>query len=71
MMETILHLEDKCREIISKSLPMSVISKSRITDKVVNMKYNISNDELEKFEDINKEIDTICENILKENGVMQ
>lgn len=70
MMDAILHLEKRCRELIGKSLPMSVIQKSHISDKVVNMKYNIGNDELEKFADINWEIDKICNKILEENGVM-
>lgn len=70
MMKTILHYEDRCREIISKSLPMSVISKSKMSDKIVNMKYNIGNGEIDKFDMLNKEIDEKCDSILNENGVM-
>lgn len=71
MMKTILHLYDKSRELVLQSLPVSVVLKSSIFDKVVNMKYNISNSELEKFDDIMRETDEVLNKILIENGVAQ
>lgn len=71
MMETILHLEECCKKVIKKNIPMSSITKTGIIDKIVNIKYNIGNDELEKFDAINSEVDETCTKILEENGVMQ
>ena len=57
MMETILHLYHRAKELIAASIPISRISESGIMDKVVKIKYDIPNDKLEMFDDYNKDID--------------
>ncbi len=60
MIDTLLYLYDKCRYwVIDKSVPVSQITKSGIFDRFIKIKYDIGNDELEKFNDIVTEIDAL------------
>ena len=57
MLKVILYLYEKCRElVIEQSIPLSQIQKSGIFDRVIKMKYDIENDNLEKFDGIFEEI---------------
>ncbi|MDR1533319.1 MAG: V-type ATP synthase subunit A, partial [Clostridiales bacterium] len=51
MMEIILYLHDKCKDLLSLGIPMSVLKAEDIFDKVTGMKYQVGNDELGKLED--------------------
>ncbi len=58
MLDTILYLFEKCREfVVDQAVPVSVISQSGIFEKVIKMKYEIANDEVEKFDVLKNEID--------------
>ena len=57
MMEIILHLYNKAKELITLSIPISQISEAGLFDKLVKMKYDIPNDKPEMFEQYTKEID--------------
>lgn len=46
-------------------MPMSVLLKLDIFDKVISMKYDIGNDELDKFIDLHHEIDKFYEYIME------
>ena len=60
MLDTVLYLYDKCKMLVNeKAVPVSSIIKSGIFDKVIKIKYDIGNDELNKFDDIVKEIDDL------------
>lgn len=60
MLEIISYLYDKCKSwVIDESIPVSLITKTGIFDRLIKIKYEIANDELSKFDDIKKEIDEI------------
>lgn len=65
MMQVILHLESKARQLISASIPISKIIELGLFDKLTKMKYDVPNDDLGKFDDYIKEIDEKLEGILK------
>lgn len=68
MMEIILYLYKKCRELIDLDMPMSFLLQSDIFDKVISMKYDIANNELDKFIDLHNEIDNFYQHIMEING---
>ena len=56
MMEVILHLNHFCKKLIAKGIPMSAILETGLFEKVIKIKYDIPNDNLEMFEDYKKDI---------------
>jgi len=69
MMDTILHLKNGAKKVISKNIPISQLIATGIFEEVVGIKYNISNDELGKFDDYKRKIDEACENLMTKNEV--
>ncbi len=65
MMKVILHLEDKARQLILASIPISRISEMGLFDKLTKMKYDVPNDNLALFDDYIAEIDKVFDGILK------
>lgn len=63
MMETILYLNKKAKEVVKLSVPISVILKTGIFEKVIKMKYDISNDDLSAFDSLNEEIKNTLEDL--------
>ena len=60
MLEIILYLYDKCRKwAADEAIPVSLMLKTGIFDKLIKIKYDVANDELSKFDDIKREIDEI------------
>ncbi len=68
MMETILYLYDKSKQLINMNMPMSVLRAEDIYEKVISIKYDVANDELYKFEEYKKMIDTFYHNVMEKNG---
>lgn len=58
MMQIILYLNNRCKAIVAKAVPISQIVGTGLFEKIVKMKYDIPNDKLEMFEDYYHEIDT-------------
>lgn len=65
MMEIILYLYKKSKLLIDMNIPMSVLTKEPIFEKVISIKYNVGNDEPEKLDEYFKEIDEFYEHIYK------
>lgn len=57
MMKAILALYEKSKVLIAKQIPVSHIVATGLFDKLIKMKLDIGNDELEKFDDLFAEID--------------
>ena len=57
MMQVILYLHTKSKEIVSHGIPVSKIIATGLFDKLTKMKYDIPNSRLEMFDDYMKEID--------------
>lgn len=64
MMKVILYLYKKAKQLVAASVPISGISESGLFDKLIKMKYDISNNKLEMFDDYIKEIDDTLSGIL-------
>ena len=63
MMEVILYLYDRSRELIIEGKAFSLVSKTKIFEKVIQMKYEIKNNDLEKFSEYFIQIDKAFERI--------
>ncbi|MCD8153949.1 MAG: V-type ATP synthase subunit A [Clostridiales bacterium] len=68
MMETILYLDQKCRALVNRGMPISVLKEDNIFEKIISIKYDVPNDEPERFDDYRAAIDTFYENVLERNG---
>ena len=68
MMETILYLHERAQDLIAKGMPMSVLKEDKIFEKIIAIKYDVANNELEKFDDYRKAIDEFYDNVMERNG---
>ena len=68
MMDTILYLYDRSRELVTRGMPMSVLKESNIFDRVISIKYDVANKELEKFGEYRQAIDEFFREVLEKNG---
>jgi len=68
MMRTILYLFSKSKQLVDRNMPMSLLKESDIFDKVISIKYDVANDELNKFDDYKTMIDTFYERIMSKNA---
>lgn len=58
MMKAILRLYEKCKELMeNEAVPVSHMASSELFGRIIKMKYDIGNDELEKFDGLFKAID--------------
>ena len=58
MLELVLHFHDRGLNIIKRGAPISVIHDLPVVDVLIRMKSAVPNEELNKLEDIQKQIDT-------------
>ena len=56
MMEIILLLYNRASELIKKGVPISQIRESGLFNEIIDIKYKIKNDELDRFDDVKKKI---------------
>jgi len=68
MMKTIIYFYDKAMEIVNKSIPLSLLAETGIYDKIIRMKYDIPNDNMEKFEELKAEIKNTVDDIIEKNS---
>ena len=47
MMQVILHLYHKCQDVVARQVPLSQIIKLGLFDKVIKIKYDVPNDQLD------------------------
>jgi V/A-type H+/Na+-transporting ATPase subunit A len=57
MLELVLYFHERGMNIIKRGAPINVIHELPVVDQIIRMKSNINNDELQKFDDIQKAID--------------
>lgn len=57
MMEVILHLYHKAKELVTTNIPISGLVQSGLFDKIIKMKYDVPNNKLELFDQYLSEID--------------
>jgi V/A-type H+-transporting ATPase subunit A len=63
MMKSVLHLHDQAARLVSKGIPVSVITRTGVFEEVVKIKYTISNQDMEAFETLNSRIDSMLSDI--------
>lgn len=68
MMETILYLYEKCRALINRGMPVSVLKEDKIFERIIAIKYEVPNKEPERFDEYHKDIDRFYDNVLERNG---
>ena len=68
MMQTILYLGEKTKSLVALGIPMSIIKESDIFERVITIKYDVANNELEKFDTYKEDIDKFYDTIIKENS---
>ncbi len=68
MMQTILYLYQKSKLLIDRDMPMSLLKENPIFDKVISIKYDVANDELDKFDDYKAMIDQFYDEIMRKNA---
>ena len=67
MLETILYLYDKSRKLVAMGMPMSVLKEDSIFDRVITIKYDVPNKDLQMFDQYKKDIDTFYDRVLEKN----
>lgn len=65
MMRVILYLYEKSQALVARQIPISKLMRLGLFDKLVKMKYDIPNDQLEKFEEYEAEIDQKTSELLR------
>ena len=68
MMDTILYLYKKCRKLIAMGQPMSVLKEEGIFEKVIAIKYDVPNDNLQLLDTYKKKIDDFYDSVLAKNA---
>jgi V/A-type H+-transporting ATPase subunit A len=68
MMEIILYLYTKSKALVTMGMPMSILKEDNIFEKVIAIKYDVANDQLEKFEDYKKDIDDFYNKVIEKNA---
>jgi len=63
MMGLILHLHKKAQSLVKSGVLMSDIKKTGIFESVIKVKYEVGNDEAEKFVELEREIDEAVANL--------
>ena len=65
MMKVILYLYKKAKQLVSASIPISKIINSGLFEKVIKIKYDVGNEEMDKLEGYIKGIDLEIDKIIK------
>lgn len=65
MMQTILHLYDKAKQVIAENIPIARIIELGLFEKITKMKYDIPNDRPEMFDEYLRDIDEKIASILR------
>jgi V/A-type H+-transporting ATPase subunit A len=68
MMRIILYLYNRCKQLIDMDMPMSVLREEDIFEKVISIKYDVANDELNKFKEYKEMIDSFYTRIMAKNA---
>lgn len=68
MMDIILYLYKRAKLLVSMGMPMSILKESNIFEHVISIKYDVSNNELEKFDDYRKNIDDFYDRVIEKNA---
>ncbi len=68
MMQLILYVNEKAKDIVSRQIPISYLRQSGIFEDIIKVKYDIGNDELEKFDTYRQRVDAIYQELLQKQA---
>ncbi len=68
MMQTILYLNTKSKQLVAMNMPMSVLKQENIFEKIISIKYDVANDELNKFDNYRTMIDDFYNQVIAKNA---
>ena len=68
MMEIILYLYEKARALVNRGMPISVLKEENIFEHIISIKYDVPNNEPEKFQQYRDDIDAFYNHVLEKNG---
>ena len=68
MMEVILYLNEKCQSLIGMGMPMAILREQNIFEKIIAIKYEVANKELDKFETYRQLIDEFYQKLIELNA---
>ena len=68
MMEIILYLYKCCRELVAMNMPMSVLKEENIFERVIAIKYDVPNDNLQLLDQYLTDIDAFHDRIMEKNA---
>lgn len=68
MMEIILYLYERAKELVNIGMPMSVLRQQGIFDKLISIKYDVLNNELDKLDNYKSMIDDFYNTLYEKNA---
>lgn len=68
MMEVILYLYSRSKSLVAQGMPISVLKEDTIFEKVINIKYDVKNNELDQLDEYKKMIDQFYSDVLAKNA---
>lgn len=68
MMEIILYLYRRCKEMVLMGMPMSLLLRDKIFSRIISIKYDVSNDNLALLDDYITDIDRFYDHIMEINA---
>lgn len=68
MMEIILHLYGRCKELIAMNMPMALLREGDVFEKIIAIKYDVANNELERFEEYSDMIEEFYQHLIATNA---
>ena len=54
--------------MLFRSMPVSVLKEDNIFERIISIKYDVPNNQLDKFEQYRKDIDAFYDKVLEKNG---
>lgn len=68
MMEIILYLYKRCKELVAKGMPMRILKEEHIFEQVIAIKYDVPNDNLQMLDFYEQKIDEFYRAVLERNA---
>ena len=68
MMDTILYLNHKAKKLVTMGMPLSILKESNIFDRIIAMKYDVPNDNLDLFSTYKQAVDDFYAEVLAKNA---
>lgn len=68
MMQVILHLYERCKALIDQNMPMALLRESDVFEKIIAIKYDVPNKELDKFMEYDEMIDEFYQHLMATNA---